>query len=217
MFTGIITAVGTLSHITKRGNERSFVITSPYSPDTIAIGASIAHDGCCLTVTETGNDAGGFWHRVDVSPHTLAHTTLGQWSAGQALNLERALRAGDEFGGHMVSGHVDGVAEITSITKEGQSVHYEIATPVKFSRFIADKGSVTIDGVSLTVTWARDHLFGLTLIPHTLQATTWGNKRVGDTLNLEVDMIARYVERMLSYSPYIKKKGEKRKTVIADA
>ncbi len=196
MFTGIVSAIGTVKEVVERGNERQFVIASPYVLESIAIGASIAHDGCCLTVTETGETA-GCWHRVDVSPHTLDHTTLGDWQVGQQVNLERALRAGDELGGHMVSGHVDGVAYIIALQSEGESVHYTMEVPENFMKYIANKGSVTLDGVSLTVTWVQNNQFGLTLIPHTLQATTWGNRQAGDKLNLEVDMLARYVERMM--------------------
>lgn len=197
MFTGIITAVGSIHSITLTDQGGQCVIVSPYPSNDVIIGASIAHDGCCLTIAQQGQDAQAFWHKVDISPHTLAHTTLGAWKAGQRINLERALRAGDELGGHMVSGHVDGVATITSITQEGDSRHYTIKAPEHLALYIADKGSVTLDGTSLTVTWARDNQFGLTLIPHTLQVTTWGEKRVGDRLNLEIDVIARYVARML--------------------
>jgi riboflavin synthase len=197
MFTGIISAVGVLLDVIVRGNERQFLISSPYAPSTITIGASIAHDGCCLTVIETGEGGHGFWHKVDVSPHTLAHTTLGSWQVGQSINLERALRAGDELGGHMVSGHVDGVATLRTVTQEGGSVHYTVEAPDALLMYIADKGSVTLDGTSLTVTWVQGNQFGLTLIPHTLQVTTWGSKRVGDFLNLEVDVMARYAARML--------------------
>ncbi len=199
MFTGIITDIGIIRHIDEGDNERRFVVGTSYECDTIDLGASIAHDGCCLTVVEKGVDAQGHHFAVDVSPHTLAHTTLGNWQVGQRINLERALRAGDELGGHIVSGHVDGVATISEIRKEGDSVHYTIDAPEACAPFIADKGSVTLDGTSLTVTWVRDHQFGLTLIPHTLQVTTWGDKKTGSALNLEVDMLARYVKRMIAY------------------
>jgi riboflavin synthase len=197
MFTGIITAIGVVRHIDASPQQRRFTITSPYEAASIAVGASIAHDGCCLTVVEKGCDTDGNWHRVDVSPHTLAHTTLGNWTVGRRVNLERALRAGDELGGHMVSGHVDELAFIREIRAEGDSIHYTMEAPQFLSCYIADKGSVTLDGVSLTVTWAEKHHFGLTLIPHTLQVTTWGARQVGDALNLEIDVVARYVARIL--------------------
>jgi riboflavin synthase len=193
MFTGIITDIGTITQITSQGNERRMWVRSSYDMQSIALGASIAHDGCCLTVTEIKGDV----YAVDVSPHTLEFTTLGTWHEGREVNLERALKAGDELGGHMVSGHVDGVASIASITPEGQSVHYRITPPDALKIFIAEKGSVTLNGTSLTVTWVDDADFGLTLIPHTLRVTTWGNAKVGDAMNLEIDMLARYMQRML--------------------
>jgi riboflavin synthase len=195
VFTGIIANIGEIAEITKGEGSRHFKVRSPFLTCDVALGASIAHDGCCLTVTD--RDEG--WHSVDVSSHTLAHTTLGVWQVGQRINLERALRAGDELGGHLVSGHVDGVATIRAITHEDEVQHYGIEAPEALMRYIADKGSVTLDGTSLTVTWVEDNQFGLTLIPHTLAVTTWGEKRVGDRLNLEVDMLARYVARALPY------------------
>jgi riboflavin synthase len=200
VFTGIISAIGEIINISEGEGSRHFTVRSPYASADVALGASIAHDGCCLTVTDTGES----WHTVDVSSHTLAHTTLGAWSIGQRVNLERALRAGDELGGHLVSGHVDGVATIRAIIPEGDARHYTIEAPEALMRFIADKGSVTLDGTSLTVTWVAGignqesgNEFGLTLIPHTLLVTTWGEKQVGDDLNLEVDMLARYVARLM--------------------
>lgn len=192
MFTGIITDIGIVQDVEIRANERRFIIGTQYDTATIAVGASIAHDGCCLTVTDILNKA----YSVDVSPHTLAHTTLGTWDVGRHVNLERALKVGDELGGHMVSGHIDGLATIVTIKQEGQSRHYTIQCDRSFARFIAAKGSVTLDGTSLTVTWVKDCEFGLTLIPHTLDVTTWGERRTGDVLNLEIDMLARYMARL---------------------
>ncbi len=193
MFTGIITDVGEVVRVEKKENERRFVVRTHYDTSMIDIGASIAHDGCCLTVTDIDEDT----YAVDVSPHTLQFTTLGNWQEGQRVNLERALKAGDELGGHIVSGHVDGVATINSITREGDSVHYTISCPDALKAFIAEKGSVTLNGTSLTVTWVNNAQFGLTLIPHTLDVTTWGQAKEGDTLNIEIDMLARYMQRIM--------------------
>ena len=193
MFTGIITDIGEVVEIIEKPHERRFMIRTHYDTDTIDIGASIAHDGCCLTVT----DIAGNTYGIDASPHTLKHTTLGRWKQGQLVNLERALKAGDELGGHLVSGHVDAVAIINDITSEGDSVHYTISCPEALKIYIAEKGSVTLNGTSLTVTWVKDAQFGLTLIPHTLQATNWGAASIGDELNIEIDMLARYMQRML--------------------
>jgi riboflavin synthase len=198
MFTGIITAIGTVEAIDQLAHAHRLVVRSCYLSETIMIGASISHDGCCLTVADKGTDERGNWHSVDVSPHTLAHTTLGTWGVGRRVNLERALRAGDELGGHLVTGHVDGLATMTERVQEADSVHYTMHAPNALSLYLANKGSVTLDGVSLTVTWVRGEMFGLTLIPHTLAVTTWGEKQVGDAFNMEVDVIARYVRRMVA-------------------
>ena len=193
MFTGIITDIGEVVHVEKKSHERRFIIRTSYNTSTIATGASVAHDGCCLTVTDIHEDT----YAVDVSPHTLEFTTLGHWKEGQRINLERALKAGDELGGHMVSGHVDDVATISDITHQGDSTHYAITCPKSLLPFIAEKGSVTLNGTSLTVTWVNESQFGLTLIPHTLNVTTWGNAMTGDMLNIEIDMLARYMQRMI--------------------
>lgn len=199
MFTGIITDLGVVRETHDSESSRRFMIGTNYDTGTIDIGASIAHNGCCLTVVEKGIDADGCFYVVDVSSHTLAHTTLGQWRVGHRINLERALGAGDELGGHIVSGHVDGMANIAAITPEDGYMHYKMSAPSEFAPYIATKGSITLDGVSLTVTWAKNNLFGLTLIPHTMEQTNWKFLDVGDEVNLEVDMLARYVKRMMEF------------------
>jgi riboflavin synthase len=204
MFTGIITDVGRIRSVEKRGDTR-FVIETSYDPDTIAIGASIACSGCCLTVIEKGREGGKGWFSVDASAETLGCTTLGDWKVGTPINLERALKAGDELGGHIVSGHVDGVGEIVDMRPEGDSVRFTFEAPEGLGRFIAAKGSVTIDGSSLTVNSvedirdganARRTRFGVNIIPHTQAVTTWGQARTGNAVNLEIDMLARYVARL---------------------
>jgi len=194
MFTGIITDIGT---VTARAGGR-FHIACAYAPETIEIGASIACDGCCLTVTEVAAGAGGrAVFGVDVSAETLSRTTLGGWGKGRPVNLERSLRAGEELGGHIVSGHIDAVAEIVSATPEGDSTRFEIEAPPEVALFIAPKGSIALDGTSLTVNEVSGARFGVNLVPHSLSVTTWGEKRAGDLLNLEIDMLARYVARLL--------------------
>lgn len=196
MFTGLITDIGEVAEITGTEARRLKIFTS-YALDQLPLGASIACNGACLTVTSSGSEGGRQFFTIDASPHTLAHTTLGEWKAGTCINLETALKAGQELGGHMVAGHVDSVATIVRLEKSADAINYTIACPEEFLPFIAAKGSVTLDGTSLTVTWAHDNQFGLTLIPHTLNVTTWGERKAGDRLNLEVDLIARYVKRML--------------------
>jgi riboflavin synthase len=193
MFTGIITEFGTIT--AKQGGV--FTVRTPYPADGIALGASIAHDGCCLTVTSVRADGAGSSYTLDVSNETLSKTTLGGWQAGTIVNLERALKAGDELGGHIVSGHVDGVATITDIRADGDSRRFTIETPAELSAFIAQKGSVALDGASLTVNEVQGNSFGINLIPHTLTMTTWGQRNVGDRINLEIDPLARYVARLL--------------------
>lgn len=194
MFTGLIQAIGTV----QEAEGGRFAISCPWDADTIALGASIACDGCCLTVTErrTGEDGRGLF-TVDVSDETLSKTTLGGWETARRINLERSLRAGDELGGHLVSGHVDGVAQIREVTPSGFSRVFTIEAPQPLARFIAPKGSVTLDGTSLTVNEAGDSFFTINLIPHTLDVTTWGERQPGDRVNLEVDLIARYVARLM--------------------
>lgn len=196
MFTGIITDIGTIEKIEPRDDTR-FTIASSYDPDGIALGASICCSGCCLTVTSVeARSSGGSAFTVDVSAESLSKTTLGSWVEGTRINLERALKAGDELGGHIVSGHVDGVAKVVSLKDEGGSRRFTFEVPAALARFIAPKGSVCLNGTSLTVNEVEDNTFGVNLIPHTLQVTTWGLARVGDHINLEIDMLARYVARL---------------------
>lgn len=195
MFTGIITDIGKVTAVEKTGDTR-FVIETVYDPATIAMGASIACDGCCLTVVEKGAMNSGNWFAVDASAETLGCTTLGTWKVGRAINLERAMKVGDELGGHIVSGHVDGVGEIIAIREEGGSKRFSFRAPAELKKFIAPKGSVTLGGTSLTVNEVADDVFGVNIIPHTQDVTTWGSAKVGDKINLEIDMLARYVARL---------------------
>jgi riboflavin synthase len=192
MFTGIVTAIGEV----KRINGGTFSIASSYEAAGIAIGASICCDGCCLTVTRVSAEPTGSIFDVDVSNETLSRTTLGSWQAGHRVNLERSLKLGDELGGHMVTGHVDGVAEIVSVTDDGASRRFEIVCPPLLAAFVAEKGSVALAGTSLTVNTVSDNRFTVNLIPHSLSVTTWGQKRAGDAVNMEVDLMARYVARL---------------------
>ncbi|MGE0006579.1 MAG: riboflavin synthase [Parvibaculaceae bacterium] len=196
MFTGIITDIGEVIAVERRGDTRLTVATG-YDPDTIALGASIACSGCCLTAVEAGRlqDGRGFF-AVDASAETLARTTLGGWKVGTRINLERPLRMGDELGGHVVSGHVDDVGEIVSIRREGDSLRFRFRVSPEIARFIAPKGSVSIDGTSLTVNEVEGCEFGVNIIPHTQSVTTWGAARAGDRVNVEIDMLARYVARL---------------------
>jgi riboflavin synthase len=194
MFTGIITDIGTVRSVTRAGDTR-FDITTAYDLATVDIGASIACNGCCLTVIEKGND----WFAIQASAETLSKTTLGDWATGTRINLERALKIGDELGGHIVSGHVDGLGEIVSITPEGDSQRFRFRVPHEIARFIAPKGSVAIDGTSLTVNEVEGNHFGVNIIPHTQAVTTWGSMKVGQRVNIEIDMLARYVARLTEY------------------
>jgi riboflavin synthase len=196
MFTGIVSGIGEVSRIEKRGDTR-FTIACAGDPDTLAIGASIACSGCCLTVMDRGGDGGRMWFAVSASAETLGKTTLARWKVGTRINLERALRADDELGGHLVSGHVDGVGEILSIAPEGDSRRFKFRVPRDLARFIAPKGSVALDGTSLTVNEVEGETFGVNLIPHTLAVTTWGAAKPGDPVNVEIDLLARYVARLL--------------------
>jgi len=193
MFTGIITDIGEL--VAREGGR--FTIRSRYGADSIALGASIACDGACLTATEIVADSAGCLFKVDVSNETLSRTTLGTWQAGRRINLERALKAGDELGGHIVSGHVDGLAGIRTISADGQSRRFVFEVPDGLARFIATKGSVALDGISLTVNEVEKGSFGVNIIPHTLTHTTLSAKKPGDRVNLEVDVFARYVARAM--------------------
>jgi len=193
MFTGIVTGIGRIEAAVN-GHIR---IACPFDAQGIALGASIACDGCCLTVTRVepkGAESSVF--DVDVSNETLARTTLGSWQTGRSVNLERPLRLADELGGHLVQGHVDGMAHIVDRRADGESVRFTLEAPRGLARFIAPKGSVALDGVSLTVNDVEGARFGVNIIPHTLTVTTWGERRSGDKVNLEVDLLARYVARI---------------------
>jgi riboflavin synthase len=196
MFTGIITDIGTIRSVTRAGDTRFEIVTS-YDLATVDLGASIACNGCCLTVIEKGRD----WFAIQASAETLSKTTLGQWTQGTRINLERALKIGDELGGHIVSGHVDGLGEILSITPEGGSQRFSFRVPDALARFIAPKGSVAIDGTSLTVNEVEGNKFGVNIIPHTQAVTTWGTMVEGQRVNIEIDMLARYVARLTEYKP----------------
>lgn len=194
MFTGIVTDLGAVMDAVQGGAAAArFRIRTAYEMDRVAIGASISCNGCCLTVVEKGPD----WFAVDASRETLDLTTLGTWTAGMRVNLERALKAGDELGGHIVSGHVDGLAVVEDIRDEDGSKRFTVVPPADLSRFIAPKGSVALDGVSLTVNEVGGNSFGVNIIPHTQAVTTFGALRVGDRLNMEIDQMARYVARLL--------------------
>jgi len=191
MFTGIVTDIGRVREVRETDRDRRYEIETVWDTDGIDLGASISHAGCCLTVTEKGPD----WFAVEVSDETLSKTTLGAWKAGDGVNLERAAKLGDEMGGHVVSGHVDGLGRVISITPEGGSHRIEVESPVPLHRYIAAKGSITVDGVSLTVNAVEGQIFSLNIIPHTWEVTTLGRLNVGDPVNLEIDMLARYLAR----------------------
>jgi riboflavin synthase len=194
MFTGIISDIGRLREIrhNEGGGDRRLVIETGYDTAALAIGASVACGGPCLTVVETGPG----WFAVDVSGETLARTTVGDWRAGGRINLERALCLGDELGGHLVSGHIDGVGELLKRQKDGESERMTFAAPGELMRFIAVKGSIAVDGISLTVNEVGGRDFGVNIIPHTLAATTLGEIEPGSAVNLEIDLVARYVARL---------------------
>ena len=194
MFTGIITDIGTVRAIAKAGDTR-FEITTTYDLAGVDMGASIACSGCCLTVIAKGPD----WFAVQASGETLSKTTLGQWNKGTRINLERALKLGDELGGHIVSGHVDGIGQIVAITPDGESRRFRIRVPLALARFIAPKGSVAVDGTSLTVNEVDGADFGVNIIPHTQAVTIWGDMKVGQAVNIEIDMLARYVARLAEF------------------
>lgn len=194
MFTGIITDIGTVKAVIRRGDTR-FDIKTAYDLATVDMGASIACNGCCLTVIDKGPD----WFAIEASAETLSKTTLGNWEQGTRINLERALKVGDELGGHIVSGHVDGVGEIMSITPEGDSRRFHFRLSETLARFIAPKGSVAVDGTSLTVNEVEGCEFGVNIIPHTQAVTTWGLARPGQAVNIEIDMLARYVARLSGF------------------
>ena len=195
MFTGIVTDLGEVRHLEKRGDTH-IVIATHYDVAQIDIGASIACSGVCMTVVDKGGTTDR-WFAVTASEETLSKTTMGRWKAGDKVNLERPLKVGDELGGHIVSGHVDGVAQILRVEPEGESVRLSFLAPMVLARFIAPKGSLTLDGVSLTVNEVDGAHFGVNVIPHTLKVTTFGVARPGGRVNLEIDVLARYVARLV--------------------
>ena len=203
MFTGLVSDVGRIASASAGDRLRRFRIESAYDPASIALGASIACSGPCLTVVASGPQGEGSWFEVDVAAETLARTTAVDWREGRRLNLERSLKIGDELGGHIVTGHVDGVAEIAAreeVTGGGEwgpTARFVLRAPPELMRFIAEKGSVTLDGTSLTVNAVERDTFSVLLIPHTLAVTTWGERGAGDRVNLEVDLMARYAARLV--------------------
>lgn len=202
MFTGIVTEVGKIARIENRGDRR-VTVACTMDPERIAIGASIACSGVCLTVIDRGGKAGDSWFTVDVSGETVSRTAPAQWQEGASINLEPALKLGDELGGHIVTGHVDAIGEVVSIDAAGDSRRVVIAAPPALAPFIAPKGSITVDGISLTVNDVADQAdgsahFALNIIPHTAEVTTIGRRQPGEHVNLEIDVLARYLQRMES-------------------
>ena len=195
MFTGIITDIGTVKSVDKSGGDTRLGIKTSYDLSGIDLGASIACSGCCLTVVEKKDDI--FF--VQVSAESIAKTNIGSWEQETRINLERALKVGDELGGHIVSGHVDGLAKLVSVASEGDSHRLIFEAPIDLAKFIAQKGSVALDGVSLTVNEVEGNNFGVNIIPHTWENTTICDRRVGDFVHLEIDMLARYMARMIEY------------------
>ncbi len=203
MFTGIITDIGTIKDI-RRGvggewGDTRMEVFSRYDPDSIDIGASISHAGACMTVVEKHRVETGCWYGFDVSDESLSKTTMGQWAAGQKINLERALTGKDELGGHLVTGHVDGVGTLISRGNVAGSLALQFEAPSEIAFGIAPKGSITVEGVSLTVNLVNKNTFTVNIIPHTAEVTTLGKLQVGDKVNLEIDLIARYVARYLAH------------------
>lgn len=198
MFTGIVTDIGEVIALERQGDLKARIATA-YPAAGIDIGASIACDGCCLTVIATGTEPRN-WFDVQISAESIAKTNIGSnrvgWAPGRRLNLERALKVGDELGGHIVSGHVDGVAEIVAMRDEGDSTRFTFRAPAALAGFIAPKGSVALNGTSLTVNEVNGAEFGVNIIPHTKLVTTWGRAQVGDPVNIEIDTLARYVARL---------------------
>ncbi len=207
MFTGIVTDIGTVTTVESQGDTR-VVVSTAYDTATVDLGASIACSGVCLTVVDKGIDAQGGWFAVDVSGETISRTAENQWTQGRRFNLERAMKLGDELGGHIVTGHVDGLGTVVALAEEGGSHRVNIRAGADIAPFIAPKGSVTIDGVSLTVNAVRDVdgpdgqrevEFGLNIIPHTWAVTTLGTIQAGQSVNIEIDVLARYLQRMEHY------------------
>ena len=195
MFTGIITDIGTIADLEQRGDLRARIACA-YESSTIDIGASIACNGVCLTAVDTGIGGAQNWFEVDISAETLSKTNFGGWQNGTRINLERALCVGDELGGHIVSGHVDGQARVVEMQSEGDSTRVTFEAPVELAKFIAPKGSVALDGASLTVNDVDGARFNVNIIPHTKECTIWGQVAIGDGINLEIDTLARYVARL---------------------
>jgi riboflavin synthase len=195
MFTGIVTDIG---EVVAR-EEGRFTIRTDYGAGTLEVGASMACDGCCLTMTSVKPGGHGSIFTVDSSNETRAKTTLADWKPGHQINLERPLAAGAELGGHVVTGHVDGQAQILDVKTDGESRRFSFEVPDHLAPYIAPKGSVALDGVSLTVNEVSDNRFGVNIIPHTLTVTTWGAKTAGQSVNLEVDLFARYIARLLEF------------------
>ena len=195
MFTGIVTDVGKIRHIEKRGDTH-LAISTAYDVSAIDMGASIACSGICMTVVDKGSERDR-WFAVTASGETLSKTTLSHWKVGDPVNLERPMRVGDEFGGHIVTGHIDAVAEIVRVVPEGESTRMVFEVPVNLARFVAPKGSVALDGVSLTVNEVDGTRFGVNIIPHTFKVTTFGRAKPGSKVNFEIDLLARYVSRLV--------------------
>ncbi len=193
MFTGIVSDIGILEKVEQLDQGKRFRVSSSYETSKIDIGASISHAGVCLTVTALGDN----WHEVEVWEEALRLSTLGTWHMGQRINLERSLKMGDELGGHLVSGHVDGLAKVVDVISEGEATRFVLEVPKELSKFIAQKGSVALDGTSLTVNKVSDNQFDVLLIAHTLEVTTWGDVKRGDALNIEIDQMARYAARLM--------------------
>jgi riboflavin synthase len=197
MFTGIVTALGEVKAVERLDGLTRLTISAPYDAAGVAIGASIAHDGCCLTVVEATPQANGLRYVVEIAPESLTLTTLGEFKTDDHVNLERSLRIGDELGGHMVQGHIDGLGDVLSVTKDGEGWRLKIRPPPSITHLIAPKGSIAINGVSLTVNEVDAEGFGVLIIPHTWSVTTLSRLKAGDKVNLEADMMARYAARLL--------------------
>ena len=200
MFTGIVTDVGTVESVSPLKEGIRLRVATAYDPSTIDMGASISHAGICLTVTALPTEgSNGRWFEVEAWEEALRLTTIGNWQEGSRINLERSLKIGDELGGHIVSGHVDGKAEILAVTAEGDATRYRLRAPEHLAKFVAPKGSIALDGTSLTVNAVDGTDFDVLLIRHTLEVTTWGERRAGDFVNFEVDTMARYAARLAEF------------------
>jgi riboflavin synthase len=197
MFTGIINDIGRITELEQRGDLRARIETV-YDINGIDLGASIACNGVCLTVIALGAEPAN-WFDVEISAESVSKTNIGDWAVGKGINLERALKVGDELGGHIVSGHVDGVAMLVELHDEGDSTRMLFEAPEELAKFVASKGSVTLNGTSMTVNEVEGNRFGINVIPHTKEVTTWGDAAVGDRINLEIDTLARYVARLAEY------------------